>query len=139
MMDTNKTYYFDMDGVIANFHKEPYKYTNAINRDWIANLEPFENNVKILREMILAGIEVYILSKAASEQARLGKLDWLAKYVPEMAVENVIVIVGNGKKADYIRTKNGVLIDDDIKNTRPWMKAGYEAITLGYKGQTIEF
>jgi 5'(3')-deoxyribonucleotidase len=139
MMNTNKTYYFDMDGVIANFHKEPYKYTNAINREWIANLEPFENNVKILREMILAGIEVYILSKAASEQARLGKLDWLAKYVPEMAVENVIVIVGNGKKADYIRTENGVLVDDDIKNTRPWMKAGYEAITLEYRGQTIEF
>ena len=139
MMNTNKTYYFDMDGVIANFHKEPYKYTNAINREWIANLEPFENNVKILREMILAGIEVYILSKAASEQARLGKLDWLAKYVPEMAVENVIVIVGNGKKADFIRTENGVLVDDDIKNTRHWMKAGYEAITLEYRGQTIEF
>lgn len=138
MMNTNKTYYFDMDGVLANFHKEPYKYVNAINRQWIANLDPFENNVKIIREMILAGVEVYILSKAASENARLGKIDWLAKYVPEMKTENIIVIVGNGKKVDYIRTENGVLVDDDIKNTRPWTKAGYEAITLEYKGQTIE-
>lgn len=139
MMNTNKTYYFDMDGVLANFHKEPYKYVNAINRQWIANLEPFENNVKIIREMLNAGIEVYILSKCASENARLGKIDWLAKYVPEMKPENIIIIVGNGKKVDYIKTAEGVLIDDDIKNTRLWMKAGFEAITLEYKGQTIEF
>lgn len=26
-------YYFDMDGVLCNFHKEPYSYTKAINRN----------------------------------------------------------------------------------------------------------
>lgn len=134
---TNKTYYFDMDGVLANFHKEPYKYTNAINKEWIANLDPFMENVNLVRNLLIAGVEVYILSKAASENARLGKLEWLAKFIPEMPVENVIVIVGNGKKADFIKTETGVLVDDDIKNTRPWMKAGYEAITLEYKGQTV--
>ncbi len=134
---TNKTYYFDMDGVLSNFHKEPYKYANAINKDWIANLDPFMDNVNLVRELLIAGIEVYILSKAASESAKLGKLEWLAKFIPEMPVENVIVIVGNGKKTDFIRTETGVLVDDDIKNTRPWMKAGYEAITLEYKGQTV--
>lgn len=132
------TYYFDMDGVLANFHKEPYKYVNAINRQWIANLEPFMHNVQVLRNMISAGVEVYILSKCASENARLGKLDWLAKYVPELTEDRIIIIVGNGKKVDYMRTAEGVLIDDDIKNTRPWMKAGYEAITLEYKGQQIQ-
>jgi 5'(3')-deoxyribonucleotidase len=134
---TNKTYYFDMDGVLANFHKEPYKYTNAINKEWIANLDPFMENVNLVRELLIAGVEVYILSKAASEGAKLGKLEWLAKFIPEMPVENVIVIVGNGKKADFIKTETGVLVDDDIKNTRPWMKAGYEAITLEYRGQTV--
>lgn len=132
------TYYFDMDGVLANFHKEPYKYVNAINRQWIANLEPFMHNIQVLRDMIKAGVEVYILSKAASENARLGKIDWLAKYVPELTEDKIIIIVGNGKKVDYMRTAEGVLIDDDIKNTRPWMKAGYEAITLEYKGQQIQ-
>lgn len=132
------TYYFDMDGVLANFHKEPYKYVNAINRQWIANLEPFMHNVQVLRNMINAGIEVYILSKCASENARLGKIDWLAKYVPELTEDRIIIIVGNGKKVDYMRTAEGILIDDDIKNTRPWMKAGYEAITLEYKGQQIQ-
>lgn len=131
------TYYFDMDGVIANFHKEPYKYANAISREWIANLEPFMENVEILRNLLANKKSVYILTKAASEEAKQGKLDWLAKYVPEIEAKRVIVIVGNGKKVDFMRTKTGILIDDDKKNTTPWIKAGHKAITLEYKGQTI--
>ena len=131
------TYYFDMDGVIANFHKEPYKYANAINREWIANLEPFMENVEILRNLLVNKKSVYILTKAASEEAKQGKLDWLARYVPEIEAKRVIVIVGNGKKVDFMRTKTGILIDDDKKNTTPWIKAGHKAITLEYKGQTI--
>ena len=130
-------YYFDIDGVLANFHKEPYKFTNAINREWIANLDPFVENVELVRELIRNGKSVYILSKAASENARLGKLDWLAKHIPELNPKRVIVIVGNGKKVDFMRTKTGVLIDDDTKNTRPWMKAGHKAVTLEYRGQTV--
>ena len=130
-------YYFDIDGVLANFHKEPYKFTNTINREWIANLDPFVENVELVRELIRNGKIVYILSKAASENAKLGKLDWLAKYIPELNLKRVIVIVGNGKKVDFMRTKTGVLIDDDIKNTRPWIKAGHKAITLEYRGQTV--
>lgn len=136
-MTTTKTYYFDMDGVLTNFHKEPYKYTNAINRDWIANLEPFMGNVNIVRKLIAEGNEVFILSKAASETAKQGKLDWLARYIPEMNTSNVIVIVGNGKKVDYIRTATGVLVDDDMKNIRPWAKAGFEYIHVEVKGMTI--
>ena len=130
-------YYFDIDGVLANFHKEPYKFTNAINREWIANLDPFVENVELVKELIRNGKSVYILSKAASENARLGKLDWLAKYIPELNPKRVIIIVGNGKKVDFMRTKTGVLIDDDIKNTRPWIKDGHKAITLEYRGQTV--
>ena len=130
-------YYFDIDGVLANFHKEPYKFTNAINREWIANLDPFVENVELVRELIRNGKSVYILSKAASENAKLGKLDWLAKYIPELNRKRVIIIVGNGKKVDFMRTKTGVLIDEKKKNTRPWIKAGHKAVTLEYKGQTV--
>lgn len=131
------TYYVDMDGVIANFHKEPYKYTNAINREWIASLDPFTYNVEIIRNLILAKHTVYILSKAAHENAKLGKIDWLNKYLPEIPAENIIVIVGNGKKVDYMR-EEGTLIDDDVKNTRPWVKAGHPAILLETKGELIK-
>lgn len=131
------TYYVDMDGVIANFHKEPYKYTNAIDREWIANLDPFTYNIEIIRNLILAKHTVYILSKSAHENAKLGKLDWLRKYLPEIPAENIIIIVGNGKKIDYMR-EEGILIDDDAKNTRPWVKAGYSAILLESKGALIK-
>lgn len=130
------TYYIDMDGVIANFHKEKYSYANAINRQWIANLEPFTHNVNVIKSLIATGNAIYILTKAASENARLGKIDWLAKYLPEITIDRFICIVGNGKKVDYIR-EDGTLIDDDKKNTTPWEKAGHKAILLASKGELI--
>ena len=131
------TYYVDMDGVIANFHKEKYSYANAINRQWIANLEPFTHNVNVIKSLIATGNTIYILTKAASENAKLGKIDWLAKYLPEITIDKFICIVGNGKKVDYIK-EDGTLIDDDKKNTTPWEKAGHKAILLASKGELIK-
>lgn len=131
------TYYFDMDGVLCNFHKEKYSYTNAINRHWIASLDPFMHNVNTVKRLIAEGHNVYILTKAASESARMGKIDWLAKYLPEISLNKFICIVGNGKKVDFIK-ESGILVDDDKKNTNPWIKAGYKAILLENKGQTVE-
>lgn len=132
-----KAYYFDMDGVIANFHKEPFKYTNAISREWIANLEPFMENINLMRKLILANEIVYILTKAASEDAKLGKIDFLKKYVPEFDFDKFICIVGSGKKIDYIQ-EDGMLIDDDIKNIRQWEKAGQKVYFVETKGKSIE-
>lgn len=132
-----QVYYFDMDGVISNFHKEPYKYVNAINREWIANLEPFMHNVNLIRNLIKQGKSVYILSKAASENAKQGKIDWLNKYIPELKLNRIIVIVGSGKKCDYMKTKTGVLIDDDKTNINQWVKAGHKGILLKEKGEKV--
>ena len=86
-------FYFDMDGVLSNFHKVPFKYENAINREWIANLEPFVENVELVRNLIKNGKSVYILSKAASEDAKLGKIEWLAKYIPELDKKRIIMSI----------------------------------------------
>ena len=132
-----KGYYFDMDGVLANFHKTKFEYKNAINRNWIANLEPFMENIKVMKKLIACGEQVYIVSKAASENAKLGKFDWVEKYIPEMTKENIFVIVGSGKKTDYIKTDIAILIDDDIKNCKQWEKAGFDTIHLEIKGELI--
>lgn len=135
------TYYFDMDGVLANFHKD-YDFRKrgqqALNREWIANLEPFANNVQIVKNLIAKGNRVYILTAAANEAAKLGKIDWLTKYIPELSLEMFICIVGSGKKVDYIK-EDGILIDDAKKNITPWIKAGHKAIWLEVKGMTVQF
>lgn len=139
MMNINTTYYFDMDGVLANFHKA-YATNKAVamNKKAMANLEPFENNVSLVRNMILEGIKVYILTKAANEAGKQGKIEWLAKYIPEITKETFICIIGHGKKVDFIK-EDGILIDDDMKNIRPWKKAGFETYYLEEKGGQIEF
>ena len=96
------------------------------------------NNINIIRKLIAENKSVYILSKAASEQAKLGKIDWLHKYIPELKPNRIIIIVGNGKKCDYMKTKTGILIDDNKTNINQWIKAGHKGILLQYKGQTIE-
>ena len=133
-----KVYYFDMDGVLANFHKEPYNYANAISREWIANLDPFMSAIGVVKKLIAEGKSVYINSLAASEEAKQGKIEWLAKYLPEIKSNHIIIIVGNGKKAEYMRTKTGILVDDKASNCRQWTKiSGQPAIWVEQKGVVI--
>lgn len=131
-----KVYYFDMDGVLANFHKEPYTYAKAINREWIANLEPFPEAIATVKNLIAEGKSVYISSLAASEAAKLGKMDWLAKYLPEIPKSHIIIIVGSGKKAEFMKTKTGTLVDDKASNCKQWTKiSGQPHIWVEVKGQ----
>lgn len=131
-----QVYYWDMDGVLADFHKNYTSREQAMSYEYLANLPAFAENVATLRKLIAEGVTCYILTKAANEAAKQGKIDWLAKYVPELSAERFICIVGYGKKVDYMR-EAGLLIDDDEKNTKQWVKAGYEALLLTTKGEAV--
>ena len=131
-----ETYYFDMYGVLANFHKEPYNPRNAMSREWTANLEPFTAAVEMVKALIANGHRVYISSLAASENAKQGKLDWLAKYLPEIKKSRVVILVGSGKKAEHMKTKTGILVDDKLANCKQWTKiSGQPAIWVEEKGK----
>jgi len=130
------TYYFDMDGVLADFHSTYTERAQALSRDYLANLAPFVENVKTVRNLIAHGEKVYILTKAANDDAKAGKIDWLAKYIPEITAEQFICIVGYGRKVDYIR-EAGILVDDDIKNIRQWVKGGFEGYLVETKGAAV--
>jgi 5'(3')-deoxyribonucleotidase len=132
------TYYFDTDGVLADFHSNYTERAQALSRDYLANLAPFVENVKIVRNLIAHGEKVYILTKAANEDAKAGKIDWLAKYIPEIMAEQFICIVGSGRKVDHIR-EAGILVDDDIKNIRQWVKGGFEGYLVETKGAAVKF
>lgn len=131
-------YYFDMDGVLANFHEHKDGWKRAMYYDFIRSLKPFQEAIDLVNEMLTRKeVEIYISSLAASEDAKRAKLDWLAQYIPNLKVANVIILVGSGKrnKADYMKTEDGILVDDKEENVKAWRKQGHKAVFVATRGE----
>ena len=131
----NKTnYYFDMDGVLANFHEHKNGWKYSGNYNFIRNLKPFINSINLCKTMIKTGENVFISSLCRNEIAKQAKLDWLAEYLPELDASHIIIIIGHGKKNEYMATEDGILIDDKEGNIKAWRKAGMKAVYVETKG-----
>ena len=130
-------FYWDMDGVLADYHGYVNgNWSMALQRDTFQNLPAFQHNVDLLNSLIARGVICYILTKAANADAMEGKREWLKANVPALDDEHFICIM-KGRKVDHMK-EEGILIDDDEKNTKQWTKEGHEAILLTVKGQDIE-
>lgn len=130
----NTNYYFDMDGVLANFHEIKDGWKFAKKYSFIRNLRPFVEAVALVNALIANGEEVYISSLCASEEAKQAKIDWLAQYIPALTLDHVVIMVGNAKKHENMLTADGVLVDDKLANVKAWRKAGMKAVLVEEKG-----
>lgn len=134
-----KTYYFDVDGVLADFHSayNPYNRTESLTYDFIRNLKPFTANIELVKKLIANGNRVYISTMVANTETRKARIDWLAEMLPEIPAYRIITIIGHGNKAEHMKTKAGILVDDKKANCRQWEKAGLTAIWLEEKGSKV--
>lgn len=63
------------------------------------------------------------------------KITWVRKYLDKDIPVNTVV--GGAKKAQYVKSKNDILIDDMKRNIDEWNKAGGTGILFTSNGQAI--
>ena len=133
-------YYFDVDGVLADFHSEydPANRTASLTYKFVRNLKPFTENVQAVKALVAKGEQVFISTIVANENTSKARIEWLAEYLPEIPAERVITIMGHGNKAEHMMTEDGILVDDKKANCRQWEKAGHKALWIEVKGGHIE-
>lgn len=134
-----QTYYFDVDGVLADFHTayNPMNRAESLTYEFIRNLRPFTHNIETVKRLIAEGNRVYISTMVANEQTKKARLEWLAEMLPEIPTYRIIAIMGHGNKAKHMRTKTGILVDDKKANCRQWEKEGLPAIWIEEKGAEV--
>lgn len=130
------TYYFDMDGTIADLYGVENWLPMLINEqttpyDVAAPLVNVENFCKKAAELKTQGATFGIVSwtarggsKEYNKKVRLAKLQWLDKFFPGIFTEIHIVKYGTPKYR-VVKDKTGFLFDDEEKNRTQWKGVAY--------------
>ena len=128
-----KKIFLDVDGTLAKFN-----VPNALNRfdkeiGFFARLKPYKGIGEIDR--LAQGGNVYIISASPNLTADLDKMQWVKKYIPNIQNNNNVICRIGENKANAIKRKLGIsidnecyLLDDYTKNLVEWEQAGGRGI-----------
>lgn len=117
-------YWLDLDGTCCYYPIE-------LSGNWWENegvfisMRPQEKVIKAVKRLIKNGADVYILSAYNKDFpfAKEEKIQWVAKYLPEIPLEKQIYTIVGENKADFIPggvRPTDVLLDDYTKNLENW-------------------
>lgn len=128
---------FDMDGTIANLYKVEGWLENLIAED----VRPYREaevmlNMNVLARQLnklqAAGHEIVIiswLSKCGSDDydARVTetKKAWLRKHLGSVQFNEINIVKYGTCKAQFARSKNDILFDDEEPNRKAWTGKAY--------------
>jgi 5'(3')-deoxyribonucleotidase len=131
-MDKKLTYYIDMDGVLADFNREPNGVERfRVEQNFFRDLRPITMNLVAVNILLVQGYKVKILSASPNINADEDKINWLKKHLPNMKRKNIILCRNGEVKADFVRKiKKSMLFDDYGKNCRDFIASGGQAVKI---------
>ena len=129
---------FDMDGTIANLYGVENWLEMLINGD----TAPYEVAEPMMRMSALArrlnhlqamGYEIGViswLSKSGSdeynERVAEVKREWLAKHLPSVNWDSIIIVPYGTPKQNFCATPRDILFDDEERNRDNWTGVAYD-------------
>jgi len=129
------TVFFDLDGVLVDVNYSPDGVKD--NKGMFINSRPIQTVIKVADKMHKAGVIIGILSLCNYNHQKEEKFEWLAKHMPFIKKENIIIIPKKEEnvpqmekrflKSTYLkgRIKEGEVfyfVEDTIENLRGMTK-----------------
>lgn len=138
----DKNYYFDMDGVVAEYKKEAYTGEDPLwlrkNQHYFRGLNPDRKMLEVIDRMHqrsrYTGDRIYLLTSIPMNGAIFNehfhdKISWAGTWLPYLGIDAILISVTSKRDAvEYIQnhqlSSNDILIDDYNKNLVDWQTHG---------------